>query len=298
MGLCTFISIAIAILTAIAFQFYRVQINAKVYEVLDLYGNDFLMKGYVPDSILRIGVRLSLNTRLNELQQPESSTSVESIVNSFVADLKNRAITAEATQEANEQHYEVDTSFYQFILGKFNKYSSTIYLTEAEKSQKIYDEQPKISLQSAYNLLNESEIDMLNIYIERADLCIGEECRLNVLDLGCGWGSFSLFYASQCPNCQILSISNSQSQIDFINGKAKEYGFKNLRAIRQNVNGLDAFIANNKMDKFDRVVSVEMFEHMKKYKHISLIFVVVIKLFLVGRCQHELMNLSDVCLSF
>merc|ERR1712129_174265 len=94
----------------------------------------------------------------------------------------------------------------------------------------------------------------------------GNECKLNVLDLGCGWGSFSLFYAEQCPNCQITAISNSQSQIDFINGQAQTRGFANLRAIKQNVNGLDTFIAENDLAMFDRIISIEMFEHMKNYK--------------------------------
>lgn len=229
MGSFTNIAAIMAILSAIGFQFFHIQIYDFVGNTMDKYGNDLLIKGYLPDSIIRFGVVTQLKQRLNELDATFSPSTRHKLITDFVTDLKSRPFTAEATQDANEQHYEVNTSFYDPVLGYYKKYSSTIYLTDDEKNSGIFDQKPSFSLTQAYQLLNESEVDMLNLYISRAELCTGPDCKLTVLDLGCGWGSFSLFYASQCPNCKIISISNSDSQIAYINAKAQERGHKNLR---------------------------------------------------------------------
>eukprot|EP01084_Bolivina_argentea_P158183 275581_1 len=228
---------------------------------IDIWANDLLMKGYLPDFLIRFGIRMSLKQRLKELEIKTTNTSVQEYVDLFVQQLKENAMTAEATKEANEQHYEVDVSFYNKILGYYYKYSSTIYLNDIERQQQIYTNEPSIPLHIFF--LNQSEIDMLNVYIERAELCVGNDCNLNVLDLGCGWGSFSLYYALQCPLCTITPISNSKSQIEFIKQRAKKMGLNNVFPRRVNVNELDQEIFDKKMD---RIISIEMFEHMKNYK--------------------------------
>ena len=97
---------------------------------------------------------------------------------------------------------------------------------------------------------------MLNLYIERAEIKNGQE----VLDLGCGWGSFSLYAAKKYPNTNITAISNSSDQINYIKNEAQKRGLLNINAIRMDVNNLD-------LDKkFDRIVSIEMFEHLRNYK--------------------------------
>ena len=229
MGACTYFCVIIGILIAIGFQFFSVEIYEFAGNTIDKYSNDLLIKGYIPDSLIRFGVVTQLKQRLNDLDATFTPSSRDKLIDEFVIDLKSRPFTAEATKDANKQHYEVDTSFYDPILGFYKKYSSTIYLSDLEKSNQVYDRKPRYSLEDAYGLLNNSEVDMLNLYIERAQLCTGPDCKLTILDLGCGWGSFSLFYASKCPNCKIISISNSDSQIAYINGKAKEYGFENLK---------------------------------------------------------------------
>eukprot|EP00484_Ammonia_sp_Unknown_P010630 CAMPEP_0197055610 /NCGR_PEP_ID=MMETSP1384-20130603/69450_1 /TAXON_ID=29189 /ORGANISM="Ammonia sp." /LENGTH=372 /DNA_ID=CAMNT_0042489241 /DNA_START=80 /DNA_END=1195 /DNA_ORIENTATION=+ len=254
--------VVIGISLAIFSQFGGVnEIHESLANALETYGNELLVRGYIPDFLLRIAIRLQLQQRLTELEARYIAERRSQLIEEFVADLKNRSLTAEETQAANEQHYEVDTSFYEQVLGRYKKYSSTIYLSDEQKASRVYDQEPSISLSTALSLLNESEIDMMEIYIERLELCTGNECTLKLLDLGCGWGSFSLYYASRCANCEIVAISNSESQVAYINS----FGVANVRAIRQNVNELDAF-AQSIGITFDRVLSIEMFEHMKNYK--------------------------------
>ena len=96
---------------------------------------------------------------------------------------------------------------------------------------------------------------MLELYIERADIKNGHE----ILDLGCGWGSFSLYVAEKYPDTQITSVSNSSDQISFINNEAQQRGLSNVKAYKMDVNNLE-------LDRqFDRIVSIEMFEHLRNY---------------------------------
>ena len=106
--------------------------------------------------------------------------------------------------------------------------------------------------------LDDAEIEMLETYVERADIGPNQE----VLDLGCGWGSFSLFAAQKFNSSNFTAVSNSEDQINYVNQKAKELGIKNLIAIRQDINQL------NLKNSFDRVVSIEMFEHMRNYRNL------------------------------
>lgn len=188
-----------------------------------------LEKNLLPDWLVRIGIRRLLAQRLRE-----ESASYDAAA--YVADLKTRGL-AEQTVAANEQHYEVPTPFYQYCLGARLKYSGCYYPTGKET-------------------LNQAEERMLALYAERAQL----EDGLSLLELGCGWGSLCLYNAERFPNARITAISNSRTQKEFIDTEARKRGIKNLRIITCDINAFD--IAPG---QFDRVVSVEMFEHLKNY---------------------------------
>ena len=186
-------------------------------------------KGFIPDILLRVAIRKLSLTRLKD-------KSLLSEKSKIAASFKEGPI-AEQTLEANEQHYEVPPSFFTKVLGKNLKYSCCFYETQKES-------------------LIEAEEKMLELYLSRAEICDGQ----NILDLGCGWGSFSLYAAKRFPNSVFTSISNSQDQINFINEEAKSRGLRNIKAFKVDINDL------NLEDKFDRIVSIEMFEHMRNYE--------------------------------
>ncbi len=191
--------------------------------------DSLLEKNLLPDWLIRIGIRRLLAQRIRE-----ESTRYDRAA--YVADLKTRAL-AEQTAAANEQHYEVPTSFYQYCLGKRLKYSGCLYPTGKES-------------------LDEAEEHMLALYAERAQLADGQ----NILELGCGWGSLCLYNAAKFPGARITAISNSRTQKEHIDAEAKKRGLTNLQIITCDINAFD--IAPG---QFDRVVSVEMFEHLKNY---------------------------------
>lgn len=192
---------------------------------------DFLLeKNLLPDRLIRIGIRRLLAQRLREEAARYDRAA-------YVADLKTRAL-AEQTQAANEQHYEVPTPFYLYCLGHNLKYSSCLYTTGQET-------------------LDQAEDAMLALYAERAQLADGQE----ILELGCGWGSLCLYNARRFPNAKITAISNSRTQKEFIDTEARKRGLHNLRVITCDINAFDITPGH-----FDRVVSVEMFEHLKNYE--------------------------------
>ena len=191
---------------------------------------DFLLeKNLLPDWLIRIGIRRLLAQRLRE-------ESVGYDLAAYVADLKTRAL-AEQTQAANEQHYEVATPFYQYCLGRNLKYSACFYATGRET-------------------LDQAEDAMLALYAERAQLADGQ----HILELGCGWGSLCLYNARRFPNAKITAVSNSRTQKEYIDTEARKHGLHNLRVITCDINAFDITPG-----QFDRVVSVEMFEHLKNY---------------------------------
>jgi cyclopropane-fatty-acyl-phospholipid synthase len=194
-----------------------------------------LEKDLVPDPLIRIGIRRLLAERLRE----ESAGGVEAQqarLMSLIADLKASPIAIE-TAAANEQHYEVPTRFYQLCLGARLKYSGAYYPPGVET-------------------LDEAEEAMLKLTCERARIADGQD----VLELGCGWGSMSLWLAENYPHSRITGVSNSATQKLHIDAECQRRGLKNLRIITCDMNRFD--IAEN----FDRVISVEMFEHMKNYE--------------------------------
>lgn len=196
-----------------------------------------LERDLVPDRLIRQGIRKLLRERLDEEDQGDPEAQQKRLM-ALIAHLKASPIAIN-TSEANEQHYEVPTEFYTHVLGKHMKYSSCYY------------DSPTDSLETA-------EARMLALTCHRARLGDGD----HILELGCGWGSLSLWMAANYPMAHITGVSNSKTQKAYIDARAAERGLKNLEIVACDINRLD-FPSNA---RFDRVVSVEMFEHMRNYE--------------------------------
>eukprot|EP01125_Pyxidicula_operculata_P011446 TRINITY_DN3751_c0_g1_i1.p1 TRINITY_DN3751_c0_g1~~TRINITY_DN3751_c0_g1_i1.p1 ORF type:complete len:374 (+),score=57.67 TRINITY_DN3751_c0_g1_i1:50-1123(+) len=201
-----------------------------------------LEKNVIPDWLVRRQIRNLLYQRL--LEKPTSYSALVEYKQKFYDDLRTKPI-ALSVDEANQQHYEVPTEFYHMCLGVCKKYSGCWYGYTDKNGR-----DPQIKS------LNDAEEAMLKIYSQRAQLKDGQK----ILDLGCGWGSFTLWAAGRFPNSAITSVSNSRTQKEYIDSEAAKRGYKNIRVITQDVNDLDV------KEKFDRIVSVEMFEHCKNYE--------------------------------
>jgi cyclopropane-fatty-acyl-phospholipid synthase len=189
----------------------------------------------VPDVLLRRGIRQLLRQRLTEEGQGDTEARQARLM-SLIGQLSDAPIAVN-TMEANEQHYEVPTAFYQYCLGKHLKYSSGYWLPGTVD-------------------LDTAEKDMLELTCDRADLRDGQE----VLELGCGWGSLSLFMAAKYPGSTFTGVSNSRTQKAHIDTQAAERGITNLRILTADMNTFSIG------QTFDRIVSVEMFEHMRNYR--------------------------------
>ena len=196
----------------------------------------------VPDWLIRNRIRALLADRLREEDKGEPERQQAHLME-LVRKLRESPIAIN-TAEANEQHYEVPTEFYLQVLGKHLKYSSCYY--------------DSFDIGRAATNLEAAEARMLALTCQRARLADGER----ILELGCGWGSLSLWMAEKYPNARITGVSNSRTQKQFIDARAAERGLKNLEIVTCDVNRLE-FPAGT---RFDRVVSVEMFEHMRNYE--------------------------------
>jgi cyclopropane-fatty-acyl-phospholipid synthase len=190
--------------------------------------------GLVPDSVIRAGIRRLLETKLAEIRADDPEHASRTL-NEFV-DMMRASPVALVPDLANEQHYEVPAAFYDQVLGARRKYSCSIWPEGVES-------------------LDEAEIAALETTVKRAGIANGQR----ILDLGCGWGSLSLFIAERFPECSILSVSNSTSQGEYIRGKAAAGGLDNVEVITADMNDFDT------ERQFDRIVSIEMFEHMRNY---------------------------------
>lgn len=189
-------------------------------------------KGYLPDWLIRLGIRRLLAGRLRQERRRDISQHMAE----FVQFLKQSPV-ALATEQANAQHYEVPAAFFETVLGPRLKYSCCFYSDTSTK-------------------LEEAEEAMLRLTCERAEL----EDGMDVLDLGCGWGSLSLWVAEQFRRCRVTALSNSTGQRRFIETRSSALGLRNLRVITANM--ADYLGA----ESYDRVISVEMFEHMRNYE--------------------------------
>ena len=193
--------------------------------------------GLVPDSVIRGGIRRLLERKLTEIRAEDNEFAAKTL-NEF-ADMMRQSPIALVPDLANEQHYEVPAAFFDLVLGEHRKYSCGYW-------------------PDGVATINEAECAALKKTVERAGIRDG----MRVLDLGCGWGSLSLWIAGQFPQAKVVSVSNSSSQKAHIDTLAKERGLENLNVITCDMNDFDID------EQFDRVVSVEMFEHMRNYEEL------------------------------
>jgi cyclopropane-fatty-acyl-phospholipid synthase len=196
---------------------------------------DLAESGRLPDRFIRFGIGLLNRQRLRE----EHRGGIEALrehQREFITMLHKSPI-AVLTEAANEQHYEVPPEFFQLALGRNRKYSCCYYPSGTER-------------------LDEAEEKMLALTCERAQLRDG----MDVLELGCGWGSLTLWMAEHYPAARITAVSNSNPQREFITALCRERGIGNVEVLTADMNHFDT------EKRFDRVVSVEMFEHMRNYE--------------------------------
>ncbi|MGH8506146.1 MAG: SAM-dependent methyltransferase [Stenotrophobium sp.] len=200
---------------------------------------DLVERGLIPDVLTRTAMRKLMAQRLKD-ECLDDGEARSRRFNTFLAELRASPIAVE-TGAANAQHYEVPAEFFHLHLGPRLKYSCALYTNGDET-------------------LAQAEEKMFALYAERAQLADG----MRILDLGCGWGSLSLWLAEKYPNSKIVGLSNSNGQREFIQQRASERGFGNLTILTGNIVEFD-FPAQGIEAGFDRVISIEMFEHMKNY---------------------------------
>jgi cyclopropane-fatty-acyl-phospholipid synthase len=190
--------------------------------------------GLIPDSVLRMAIRRMLRERLKE-EDRGSAAANRAALEAFAANMK-RSPVALRTESANAQHYEVPAAFFERVLGPRMKYSSAFY-------------------PDGCSALAQAEENMLRLTCGRAQLQDGQ----HILELGCGWGSLTLWMAEHFPRSRVTAVSNSNSQRVFIEARAMERGLRNVRILTVDMNDFQTD------DRYDRVVSVEMFEHMRNW---------------------------------
>ena len=192
-------------------------------------------KGIIPDYFIRQGIVRNCENRLKN-ENVSNTEKVSSKKQIWIEQMKESPI-ALVPEKANEQHYEVPPAFFENVLGKHLKYSSGYW-------------------PDGVNSLDESEESMLELSFERAQLADGD----SILELGCGWGSLTCYMASKLPNSKITAVSNSKDQKEHILNRCKNQGLDNVEVITADMNDFET------ENKYDRVVSIEMFEHMRNYK--------------------------------
>jgi cyclopropane-fatty-acyl-phospholipid synthase len=194
----------------------------------------WLERGLLPDWILRAGIRRLLRARLRAEHAHDPEIAAERL-RAWIAAC-DRAPIAIETAAANTQHYEVPAAFYAKVLGKHRKYSSGLWTTAVD--------------------LDTAEAAMLQLTCARAAIRDGDV----VLDLGCGWGSISLWVARHFPNCTVVGVSNSASQREDILMRARTEGLRNVEIVTADANTFAP------ARTFDRIVSVEMMEHTRNWR--------------------------------
>lgn len=195
----------------------------------------FCERGLLPDWLIRVGIRRLCARRLAE-ESAGDAAAAWARFQRCLDDLRASPVAIH-TDAANAQHYELPPRFFELCLGKRLKYSSCYFSTGRET-------------------LDQAEEAMLALYAERAQLADGHD----ILELGCGWGSLTLWMAQHYPRSRITAVSNSRPQREFILGRCRALGLDNVEVITQDVNRLELPSA-----RFDRCVSIEMFEHMRNY---------------------------------
>jgi len=190
--------------------------------------------GLLPDALVRFGIRRMLAQRLRELAAPAVASPA---AQQAFLDACRQGPIALVPDLANEQHYEVPPEFFARVLGPHLKYSCCLWDANVAT-------------------LSDAEDSMLALTCERAEVRDG----MSVLDLGCGWGSLSLYVAERFPACRVLAVSNSKPQREFILARAAQRCLTNVAVLTADVNHFEA------PGRFDRVVSIEMFEHVRNHE--------------------------------
>jgi cyclopropane-fatty-acyl-phospholipid synthase len=195
---------------------------------------DWAEAGTAPDAAIRFGIRRLCRQRLLELKSADCEHSAATLER-FVAGMRVAPV-APLPQQANEQHYELPEQLFAAALGPHRKYSCCYW-------------------PQGVTTLADAERAALELTCERAELADGQR----ILELGCGWGSLTLFMAQRYPHASIMAVSNSNSQREFILATAAARGLGNIQVVTADMNEFahDGVV--------DRVVSVEMFEHMRNY---------------------------------
>ncbi|SEP93976.1 cyclopropane-fatty-acyl-phospholipid synthase [Solimonas aquatica] len=196
-------------------------------------------RGLIPDALTRLGMRKLIGQRLVDEAAQQGERRAQRFAQ-FLDELRASPIAIE-TQAANAQHYEVPAEFFHRHLGPHLKYSCCLY-PQGDES------------------LAQAEAAMLQLYTERAGLADGQ----SILDLGCGWGSLSLYLAQRYPRARVVGLSNSHGQREFIEAQARQRGLSNLTILTGNIVQFQ-MPETQLAGGFDRVLSIEMFEHMKNY---------------------------------
>ena len=199
--------------------------------------DNLLEQDALPDWLIRIGIRRLLRERLREEDAGDPTLQSARLLR-FVDELRASPIAIQ-TAAANEQHYEVPAEFFVKCLGPRRKYSSAFW-------------------PEGVTTLAAAEDAMLELTCRRARLEEGQ----SILELGCGWGSLSLWMAQRYPHSRITAVSNSHSQKKFIDAESARLGLSNLEIVTADINEFET------QKRFDRVVSVEMFEHMRNYREL------------------------------
>ena len=191
-------------------------------------------RGLVPDPIIRFGIRRLAQQRSDTLPLHPLSAR-DQYLETFINDLSNSPI-ALVPEKANQQHYEIPAQFFERVLGRQRKYSGCLW-------------------SEGVTTLDEAEVCALDETAQHAGLADGQ----SILELGCGWGSLSLYMARRFPNSRIVGVSNSNSQRESILKRAQSEGLHNLEIRTFDMNLFET------EETFDRIVSVEMFEHMRNW---------------------------------
>ncbi len=191
--------------------------------------------GKLPDVLVRKGIRQLVDKRLQEIKADNCETGMADLTTFIKA--MNAANIAQVPELANAQHYEVPAEFFHLCLGAQRKYSSCFWMQDTQN-------------------LDEAEVLALIQTCDHADIQDGQ----HILELGCGWGSLSLWMAERYPKSTITGVSNSNSQREYITAAAKARGLSNLTIITADMNNFEA------PSTYDRIVSVEMFEHMRNWQ--------------------------------
>jgi cyclopropane-fatty-acyl-phospholipid synthase len=191
-------------------------------------------RGWVPDGVVRLGIRRLLNQRLADVGAG-NAVRTQQLRREFIAAMRGAELAPQA-DKANQQHYELPAAFFGTVLGEHRKYSSCYW-------------------PEGVHTLEQAEAAALALTCERAGLADGQQ----ILELGCGWGSLSLWMAEHYPASRITALSNSASQREYIEARARARGLCNLQVLTRDMNLFDTD------RRFDRIVSVEMFEHLRNW---------------------------------